>query len=248
VAAGTIVAALAVTAGGGDGRIVVVLGGAAEIGLLLYNLNNPRFIRHAVIEQRRRELSQHVEELSAQIDELDAESRIRMRGILQLYKELQADADDPDVQDYAEGTLRAGAAKAWALTDRALRLAKKKKELQRYLDRVEEERLEEYVQALQQRAAAAADQTERIQYEQALRLKTRELEDYRSIAASARRIDGQLENIECAFSSLKARIVRLKAADVTQWGAAGEQLRSELDSLSSAVETLEQSVNEALSI
>lgn len=209
---------------------------------------NPRASRQRSREQLKRDLNRRIDWLEEELQHLDVESRLRMRTILQLYKDLYGDVDDPDLQDYTISTFRTSVAQIGSLTERALRLARKKRDLQRYLDRNDETQLLNYLQDLQARTESTTDPVIQSQYEQAMSLKKRELEDYRAIATTVRRIDGQLENVECAFAGLRARVVRLKAADVTQWDVASEQLKGELESLSSVVEMLEQSVNEALSI
>lgn len=228
--------------------IPLAVGLAAELGVLAYFIQSPRYIQEAMRRYRWEERDNLVQLLEQDVDHLDVESRARMRSILQLYKELYNDTDEPDVEQFTASTLRTSLSQVGALTEKAFRLARKKRDLQRYLDQVDEGAIADQVEQIRARLELSVDSQERSRYEQALRLKSRELEDYKAIAAGARRIDGELENVECAFESLRARIVRLKAADATQWSAAGEQLRTELDSLSSSVETLEQSVNEALSI
>lgn len=211
-------------------------------------VRNPLLIRQNAREQLRRDLSRRIEWLEDSIQSLDVESRLRMRAVMRLYKDLLSDIEDPDLKDYTLSTLRASVAQIGSLTERALRLAKKRKDLQQYLDRTDQKVMEDYIKDLNSRIKSVNDPINKNQFEQALVLKKRELDDYQAIATTVSRIDGQLENVECAFSSLRARIVRLKAADITQWDAAGQQLKSDLETLSSVVETLEQSVNEALSI
>ena len=54
-------------------------------------------------------------------------------------------------------------------------------------------------------------------------------------------------HIEIAFSSLRARLVRIKSTDVSEWLAANQELQTELGGLNTAADTLSQSINEALS-
>ena len=83
--------------------------------------------------------------------------------------------------------------------------------------------------------------------EASLEAKKREIDDYRAIEQSSQRILEQLDAVECPFAGLRARLVRIKSTDITEWVAANEDLKTELGGLNTAVDTLELSINEALS-
>jgi DNA repair exonuclease SbcCD ATPase subunit len=223
-------------------------GGAVEAGIFLYYLNNENNLRQALREEHQRIRDKETEALEDVLNSLDPESRYRIRNIMQLQREITQEAEDPEVARYAEGTLQTSVAQVNSLADQAIRLAQKKRELQRYLDKNEEKSIARYIEDLQQKLESATDPVTQSQYQQALAAKTHELEDSRAINQAAKRLEGQLETIECSFSGLKARIVRLKSAEITQLTTAWEQMGQELQTLSTDMDTLEKSVNEALAI
>ena len=209
---------------------------------------NSAFVEEGMRREARRTRERQAEDLEEQLHGLDIETRLRIREICQLEREIAEDVLSASPHDLARATLEPTLQQIEGLTDRAVKLAVKKRGLQRFLDAVDEKTLRRHAEELQAKVGSAEDEVAREQYQRAHSAKLQELEDYAAISRSTMRIDGQLESIECAFTGLKARIVRLKAAESTEWDEAGAQLESELQQLNVGVDALEGFVNEVLSV
>ena len=220
----------------------------AEALFVSFKLQNEGFVDQTVRRQARLEREQESERLEERLHGLDIETRLRMRNICQLERDIADEILAGEHDELARSTLESSMQEIERLTDRAMKLAAKKRSLQRYLDSADEKSLVRQAEELRAKLESAEDEITREQYQQACAAKTREVEDYAAISRSALRIDGQLEHIECAFAGLKARTVRLKAAEATEWGEAGAQLESELQQLNVGVDALEGFVNEVLSV
>jgi hypothetical protein len=132
------------------------------------------------------------------------------------------------------------------LLDQCLRLARKRHALVTYLQETQPLALQAQAVRLEEQWERCRDDVARQLYEQALRQKRGELENYSAIQAAVARIDGQLAAVECSFGNLLGRVVRLKSADATHAGVARDQLCRDLEALTAGIRALEESVNEAL--
>src|SRR5262249_18783670 len=94
---------------------------------------------------------------------------------------------------------------------------------------------------------ATTDPVTKSQYEQALKAREAELQTYQAISQATGRIDSQLENVEATFASWKAKVIRIKTADVASAASVSQGLYQELGALSSEIDLLDNSVKEALS-
>ena len=215
-------------------------------GLLAKALADENYLRR-VFARRHERLDQDAEKrFEEQLERMDFETRQRIRYILQLRKEMAREARAPEVETYARKDLERIASQLSPLVEQAVRLGTRKQQLLKYMQNVDERSLKSYVNNLRQKIEACADPVEREQLEQALRAREAESQTYAAINQTARRIDSQLENVEATFASWKAKILRIKTADVASAASVSESLYSELNDLSRQIDVLDTSVNEAL--
>jgi hypothetical protein len=214
--------------------------------LLMKALYDEDYLRRVFARRHEREDRQAESRIEEQLERIDFETRQRIRYILQLRKEMAREARGADVESYARKDLEKIASQLTPLVEQAVRLGSRKQQLVKYLQNVDERSLKSYVNSLRMKIEACADPVEREQLEQALRAREAEAQTYETINRAARRIDSQLENVEATFASWKAKIIRIKTADMTSAASVSEGLYSELDELSRQIDVLDTSVNEAL--
>ncbi len=212
---------------------------------ILTKLQDESFIRQALREEREQERKSNARKREFRIEELGVESRVKMKAIVKLANEIAEDVVNSPIDEVAVG-LADTVAQTEHLVERGLAMAQKRRDLQRYLNRTDDKAIEARVESLQARLEQETDADRKSEISVALAAKQQELDDYRAIEHSSERVLGQLDNIEYSFASLRARLVRIKSTDVSEWAAANEELRTELGGLNTAVDTLEQSINEAL--
>ncbi len=224
----------------------LLLAGGVQGALLLRALYDEEHLRRIFVQRHERDDRQAEGRIEEQLERLDFETRQRIRYILQLRKEMAKEARAQDVESYARKDLERVASQLSPLVEQAVRLASRKQQLNKYLQNVDERSLKSYCNSLRQKIEACSDPVEREQLEQALRSREAEAQTYSSINQASRRIDSQLENVEATFASWKAKIIRIKTADVASAASVSEGLYSELDDLSRQIDVLDSSVNEAL--
>lgn len=224
--------------------------GASFLAVAVYalgRLQDESFIRAAIREAAERDRRAEASRREFRIEELDVDSRVRMKSIVRLANEIAEDIVNSPVDEVAVG-LTDTVNRAEALVDRGLAIAQRRRELLRYLNRTDEQAIEARISGIQGRLRAETDAGRRSELEASLAAKRHELEDYRAIERAANQILAELDSIEVAFSSLRARLVRIRSGDIQDWTEANVELQTELGSLNIAVDTLEQSIGEALSI
>ncbi len=231
---------------GFGGFIPLIFSAVAQAGLVYNNLQNEEYLRKLFTNRQEREESFSEQQIESLLEQMDFEARQRVRYILQLQKEIGREARADDVESYARKDLEKVAASLAPLVQRAVRLALRKQQLSKYLVNVDERALKNYSANLEQRIAKTEDAVARAQYEQALRARETELQTYKAIAQASARIDSQLENVEATFASWKAKVIRIKTADVASAASASEGLYNELEALSSNIDILDKSVTQAL--
>lgn len=218
----------------------------AQGGLIYARLQDEGYLRRLFDERVRKEselTDQQVEDL---LDQMDFETRQKMRYVLQLQRELMLEANAPDVESYAKEQLGRITAKIPALVRQAIRIATRKQQLARYLNRVDARAIGNHCTALRSRIAGTTDPVTRKQLESALEAREAEGRTYEAILQAAERIDGQLENVEATFASWKAKVIRLKTVDIGSVSSVGDVLYGELESLGNDIDILDSSVTEAL--
>jgi hypothetical protein len=225
----------------------MIFAGVAELGLIYRSLHNEDYLRKLFLERTEREETLTEQQIETMLERMDFETRQRIRYILQLQKEMAREARADDVESYSRQDLERIAGKLSPLVQQALRLAERKQKLSRYLQNVDERALKNYCNNVRQRIASTTDPVQKVQYEQALKAREAELQTYQAIAQASGRIDSQLENVEATFASWKAKVIRIKTADVNSAQSVSEGLYQELDYLSSEIDLLDNSVSEALS-
>jgi hypothetical protein len=216
--------------------------------LIFRALRDEAYLQRIFSARRDRQEMLTEREIEELLERMDFESRQRMRYILQLQKEMAQESRGPDIEEYARKDLDRISDRLAPLVQQALRLAERRQKLTRYLHNVDERALKNYVNAVRQKIESTTDPVQKAQYEQALRAREAELETYQSITQAVARIDSQLENVEATFASWKAKVIRIKTAEVGMASAASESLYNELDTLSTEINTLDTSVTEALSV
>lgn len=217
-----------------------------QAALVYRNLQNEDYLRKLFIERQEREETLSEQQIESMLEQMDFETRQRIRYILQLQKEILREARGQDVESYARKDLDRIAGSLSPIVQRAVRIALRKQQLTKYLHNVDERALKNYCANLEQRIEKTDDPVSRAQYEQALRARQTELQTYAAITQAAGRIDSQLENVEATFASWKAKVIRIKTADVASAASASEGLYNELEALSTNIDVLDKSVTQAL--
>lgn len=225
---------------------MLVPAAAAQAGLLWWRLHDEEYLRSLLTRRREQEETLSEQRIEAALDQMDFETRQRVRYIVQLQKEVVREARAPDVEDYAKRDLDRIAAQLMPLVQRAVRMAIRKQQLAKYLQNVDEKALRSYCANLEQRIASTTDEVAKAQYQQALNARKAELQTYQAIAQASSRIDSQLENVEATFANWKARVIRIKTADVAGAATASQDLFQELGALNNEIDLLDSSVSEAL--
>ncbi|MGC8668692.1 MAG: hypothetical protein ACP5VE_11315 [Chthonomonadales bacterium] len=219
---------------------------AAEAAILWWRLHDEEYLRHLFAKRRQHEETLSEQQIELALDQMDFETRQRVRYILQLQKEVAREARASDVEEYAKQDLDRIASQLMPLVQRAVRMAIRKQQLAKYLQNVDEKALQSYCTSLEQRIASTTDEVAKAQYEQALKARRAELQTYQAIAQASSRIDSQLENVEATFANWKARVIRIKTADVAGAATASQDLLQELGALNNEIDLLDSSVSEAL--
>ena len=208
-------------------------------------LQDTSFIRAALREASERERESDLTSRTFRIEELDVDSRLRMKAIVRLQNEIAEDVANSPVDEVAVGLVDT-VEQTEHVVDRGLAMAQKRRELQRYLNRIELDAIEARVHSLEAKLQSEDEPVRRSEIESSLGAKRRELDDYHAINEASRRVLEQLDSIQCAFEGLRARLVRIRSSDIAEWTAANEELKTELGGLRTAVDTVEQSIEEAL--
>ncbi len=224
------------------------IAGVWQIALLFIRLRDDNYLRRLFLQLLEQEEAETDRQIEGVMETLDFESRQRIRYIMQLQKEIVREARAEDVQSYVRTDLDRISSQLAPLVLRAVQMAVKKQQLLRYLFNVDERALRNYCNTLKQRIQATHDEVTRAQYEQALKMRQMELEAYSAIAQAVSRIDSQIENIEATFASWKAKMIRIKTADIASASTVSQGLFQELELLSSDIDLLDNSVAEALAV
>ena len=220
---------------------------AAVLVYAAVKLRDEGFIRAALDEAREGRLRSERRNRTFRIEELDIESRVKMKAIVKLQKEIAEDVANSPVDEVAAG-LADTVEQTERVVDRALAMAQKRRELERFLMKSEPSAIEARIRALESKLSSETDPVRRSEAESALAAKKRELDDYRAIRQASARVLDQLDSIECSFSSLRSQLVRIKSSGIDEWTAANTELQTELGDISTAVGVVEQSIEEALQV
>lgn len=226
--------------------LAVALAGQAAV--FLWRLRDDRFLRTALGEWTERQEARAEEGIRALLDEMDAETRQRVQVALKIRQEIAREARADDVPSYARADLQNLAHALLPLVDRVARIARRLRQLQAHLSQVDERELVRYCESLRRRIEATTDPVTRAQYEEALHSREAELQTYRSIAQASARIASQLENLEAALASWRAKVVRVKVLDDAASVDLGAGLQSEVARLSGDIDLVDRSVSEALAL
>ena len=225
---------------------IPIAGAAVIAGIYAaLKLQDTSFIRAALREAGEREREADLTSRTFRIEELDVDSRLRMKAIVRLQNDIAEDVANSPVDEVAVGLVDTVEQTEHVL-DRGLAMAQKRRELQRYLNRTDLAAIEARIHSLEAKLQSEDDPVRRSEIESSLGAKRRELDDFHAIDQASHRVLEQLDSIQYAFEGLRARLVRIKSSDVAEWTAANEELKTELGGLTTAVDTVEQSIEEAL--
>jgi len=226
--------------------LIPIAGAAAVVAVYAaLKLQDMSFIRAALREAGEREREADLTSRTFRIEELDVDSRLRMKTIVKLQNEIAEDVANSPVDEVAAG-LADTVEQSEHIVDRGLAMAQKRRELQRYLNRADLGAIQGRIRNLEAKLQPEGDPVRRSEIESSLAAKRQELDDFHAIEHASARVLEQLESIQYAFEGLRARLVRIKSTDIAEWTAANEELKGELGGLTSAVDTVEQSIEEAL--
>lgn len=190
--------------------------------------------------------------LQDDVARLDDTTRARIERIRALEAAVRQHARAPDMPGFARRALAEAVCEMEPLALRAADLACRRGDLASLLENVNTGMLRRELSTLRvRREQAASDPMLQAQLDQALRFKNEERCAYQAIEQTLRRVDGQLESIECAFAAFKARVLRFKAGDGAggAWGdTLGQSLETDIEILSRQMDALDGSVNEVLAL
>lgn len=228
---------------------LLILGGAAAgvVAFIIARLQDESFIRSAIQDANERDRRADRQERELRIEELDVDSRVRMKTIVRLQNEIAEDIERSSVNELAAG-MTDTVEVTDGLVDRALTMAQKRRDLQHYLAKTDKKSIENSIYSLKTKVQQTTDPIKQTEIESLLTAKQQELDDYNAIENSASSVLDQLDSIEYAFASLRAKLVRLNSSEIREWTSANEDLKTELGGLNQSVDVLVQSINEALSI
>jgi len=222
----------------------------AIAAILVYTgskLRDDEFIREAIDEDRDRRLRIERRNRTFRIEELDVDSRVRMKSIVKLQGEIAEEIVNSPVDEIAIG-LADTVERTEQVVDRGLSMALKRRDLQRYLAKTDLSAIEARIRSLETKLAGSAGTPGSSEIEAALAAKRQELEDYNAIRQASQRVLDELDSIECSFQGLRTRLVRVASTNIDDWVVARDDLNAELTGVTTAVETVAQSVEEALTV
>lgn len=231
-------------------QVLPLMGVAAGAQMLLVAraMNNPETVSRALRTQRIEEARQMLQCVQEDAARIDGATRERIQRILSAYEVICRESAARDVPRYAHAPLNETVAQMGHLATRAFELATRRGELAAGLEGISRSELAGQQASLRIRGERADDPMLKTQIEQSLRFKEEEIIACDAIQLAIRRIDGQLESVECAFAALKARVLRFKSDEKIECAAAGEELHEEIDTLTGQIDVLDQSVGEALAL
>lgn len=216
---------------------------SAELVWVWTRIRNPAHAaasQDELLQTRWRNLIRRLEELSAA---LDAETAALLSGIVEAQERLLT------MYDAGPALMPGTRAEVTALLDQCLSLAEKRRELQGFLSGVRSHEVQRQAMQLQQRLEQTHDPVTRQLFEEALRQKQQELENYVRLHDAVNRIDGQLEAVRCTFDNMLSRVARMQAGEAAVLsGTTADPLHDELNRLSRGVEALENSLTETLTL
>ncbi len=131
-----------------------------------------------------------------------------------------------------------------ALRAASAELARRERELRRALTETGEERLQAERTALEARVSAERDEVVREGLSSALEALDAQLAQRKELSRAAARIEAEGTRILYSLESLRARVLRVRAADATGTGSAGEGLREGLEQLSREMDAVATALEE----
>jgi hypothetical protein len=135
-----------------------------------------------------------------------------------------------------------------SLLQHCLSLAEKRHQLQSYLSTFRSHDVQRQAAQLQERLEQSRDDATRHLYEQALRQKRQELENYLRLEEAVHRIDGQLSVVQCTFDNMLSQVARMQTVESEHETRTADPVFEEINQLTSRVAELEDSLNETLTV
>ena len=181
---------------------------------------------------------------------VDAPTRARIDAILMSYEDFRREiihSSDDEIPAYAHAPLLETARRMDALGMRAADLALRRSEIARALEGVNLSEIRHRQARLRMRADSTEAREDALiagQIGESLAFTESEIQAYEAMQRALRRMDGQLETLECAFAAMKARLLRLKTDKHARWESEGETLREEAAAVSRQMDALDDAVSE----
>ncbi|MFN3652183.1 MAG: hypothetical protein ACK47B_21610 [Armatimonadota bacterium] len=213
----------------------------ADAGWVWVRVRDPRFA-HESSETRQRqrwqELIHRLENLAATLDPATAAC---LSAIVQAQERLLA--------LYSAGSARVPHTRVelTSLLQHCLSLAEKRAALQTFVANFRVLEVQREAAELERKVDGCYDAVTRELFEQALRQKREELENFVRLQEAITRIDGQLAAVRCTFDNMIMKVIRLQAADIVA-DVEEDPVQDELHRLTRGVEALEASLNETLAV
>lgn len=185
---------------------------------------------------------------------VDAPTRARIDAILAAYEGFRceiAETREEGIPVYARSPLLETARRMDSLALRAAELALRRSDIAHALEGVNLSEVRHRQARLRMRAERPEAREDALiagQIAQSLAFTESEAEAYEAMQRAMRRIDGQLETLECAFAAMKARLLRLKTDGHASWESGGESLVEEAAAVSRQMDSLDEAVNETVAL
>ncbi len=219
----------------------------AEAAMILAYSENTKFVEEAMRDYHRQNRQKLSESIENKLLGLDLETRLRIKAICRIEQDvsdLAHSADNGEIQEAVSAILEL----IEQIVDKAFGLATKKRNLQRFIDSIDEKTLNQQITDLKNKVEKSEDDSICSLYEHSLRAKQQEAEDFLAIKRSVSQIDVEIENIECVLSGIKSRVVRLYASEGADWHKVGQEIEKQLEQIITGIETTENAVNELLKV
>jgi hypothetical protein len=215
---------------------------ALDLGWVWSRVRDPEFARSSseeMLRSRWRELITRLEHLTTV---LDHETAAALSGIVEAQERLLG------MYGAERVVLPHTRVELTALLQHCLSLAEKKRQLQTYLATFRSHEAQREVAKLQARLEQSRDPATQQLYDQALRQKQKELENYVRLEDAVHRIDGQLSVVRCTFDNMLSQVARMQTADAVNETSSTDPVYEEINQLSHRVAELEDSLNETLTV
>ena len=234
--------------GAGMGMAVLGLGMLAYGGLVAMDLTSQRFVDETL--QGAKEARRMRIELSEE-DGFVAPAKIKVADLRANYENVVRNFQEVKWAFEAgnaslQANLRESVERCLDLCKEAGKTAERGVQLRDYLDSQSAIIIEQEAQKLEKQAAATGDATARGTFQQAAEAKRQQLGTYRQIEGLYDRVTAQLSVIETTLETVNAKLVKLRATDVSEAMAVNQSISDHIESVRSEIHILESTVEETM--